>query len=46
MPSEQVMDIEKRLRNYSVEDKQWLVKKVTEQLALSESKTATELMKS
>ena len=46
MPSEQVMDIEKKLRSYSVEDKQWLVKKVTEQLPLSESKTAKELMKS
>ena len=46
MPSDQVMDIEKELRSYSVEDKQWLVKKVTEQLPLSKSKTAKELMKS
>ncbi|EAZ91952.1 hypothetical protein [Crocosphaera chwakensis] len=46
MPSDQVIDIEKKLRNYSVEDKQWLVKKVTEQLQLSDSQTATELMKS
>ena len=34
------MDIEKKLRNYSVEDKQWLVKKVTEQLPLSDLKKA------
>ncbi|CCQ52312.1 hypothetical protein WH8501_28065 [Crocosphaera watsonii WH 8501] len=40
MPSNQVMDIEKKLRNYSVEDKQWLVKKVTEQLPLSDLKKA------
>ena len=40
MPSNQVMDIEKKLRNYSVEDKQWLVKKVTEQLRLSDLKKA------
>lgn len=46
MPSEQVMDIEKKLRSYSVEDKQWLVKKVTEQLPLTDSKTGKELMKS
>ncbi|CCQ61430.1 hypothetical protein CWATWH0401_4373 [Crocosphaera watsonii WH 0401] len=40
------MDIEKKLRNYSVEDKQWLVKKVTEQLPLSDLKKAAQLMKS
>ena len=46
MPSDKVMDIEKKLRNYSVEDKKWLLKKVTEQLPLSDSQTAIELMKS
>ncbi|MDJ0581053.1 hypothetical protein [Crocosphaera sp.] len=46
MPSYQVMDIEKKLRSYSVEDKKWLLKKVSEQLPLMESKAGTELMKS
>ena len=40
MPSNQKKKKKKKLRNYSVEDKQWLVKKVTEQLPLSDLKKA------
>ncbi|CCQ55313.1 MAG: hypothetical protein MK111_24725 [Crocosphaera sp.] len=46
MPSKQVIDIERKLHNCSVEDKQWLLQKVTEQLQVSHSNKAKELMNS
>lgn len=46
MLSPQIIELEQKLRNYSIEDKKWLLKQLNKQLELNTQQNSDELMNS